>query len=105
MAIVMTERVVTRREVSARGGMVTAKHPLVARAGLEVLQGGGNAVDAAVAMAFATGVAEPLMSGLGGGGFMTVLMADGRRAVVDYQVRAPLAAHETMYELTPAFRM
>jgi gamma-glutamyltranspeptidase / glutathione hydrolase len=105
MAIVMTERVVTRREVAARGGMVTAKHPLVAEAGVRVLQDGGNAIDAAVAMAFATGVAEPLMSGLGGGGFMTIAMADGRRAVVDYQVRAPLAAHETMYELTPAFRM
>jgi gamma-glutamyltranspeptidase / glutathione hydrolase len=105
MGMVMTERVVTRREVTARGGMVTAKHPLVAEASVKVLQEGGNAVDAAVAMAFATGVAEPLMSGLGGGGFMTVSMADGRRAVIDYQARAPLAAHDTMYELTPAFRM
>lgn len=104
MTIVITDRVVTRREAVAQNGMVTAKHPLVAEAGINVLRGGGNAVDAAVAMAFAIGVAEPLMSGLGGGGFMTVSMADGRRAVVVYQVRAPGAAHETVYELTPQFR-
>lgn len=105
MAIVTTERVVQRREAVAEHGMVTAKHPLVAEAGVRVLHEGGNAVDAAVAMAFATGVAEPMMSGLGGGGFMTVSMADGRRAVIVYQVRAPLAAHDAMYALTPAFRM
>jgi len=96
-------RVVTRTEACGTGGMVTAKHAAAADAGLSVLRAGGNAVDAAVAMAFATGVAEPMMSGLGGGGFMTIRMADGREAIVDYQVRAPLAAHETMYELTPAF--
>ncbi|HLZ70439.1 MAG TPA: gamma-glutamyltransferase [Dehalococcoidia bacterium] len=98
-----TSRVVTRTEARGTGGMVTAKHAAVAEAGLRVLRDGGNAVDAAVAMCFATGVAEPMMSGLGGGGFMTVRLADGREAVVDYQVRAPLAAHETMYELTPDF--
>ena len=105
MGIAMTERVVTRREVRGQGGAVTAKHPLVARAGVEVLQSGGNAVDAIVAMAFATGVAEPMMSGLGGGGFMTVRMADGRASVIDYQVRAPLSASDSMYELGPDFRM
>ncbi len=99
-----TDRVVTRTEASGHGGMVTAKHAAAADAGLAVLREGGNAVDAAVAMAFATGVAEPMMSGLGGGGFMTIRMAGGREAVVDYQVRAPLAAHDRMYELTPAFR-
>jgi gamma-glutamyltranspeptidase/glutathione hydrolase len=98
-----TTRIVTRTEACGRGGIVTAKHAEVAEAGLRMLAAGGNAVDAAVAMAFATGVAEPMMSGLGGGGFMTARMADGREAIVDYQVRAPLAAHETMYELTPAF--
>src|SRR5947209_15970815 len=100
LATSTTTRVVTRTEASGRGGMVTAKHPAAADAGLAVLRDGGNAVDAAVAIAFATGVAEPMMSGLGGGGFMTIRMADGREAIVDYQVRAPLAAHETMYELT-----
>lgn len=99
-----TARVVTRTEARGHSGMVTAKHSAAAEAGLGVLREGGNAVDAAVAMAFATCVAEPMMSGLGGGGFMTIRMADGREAIVDYQVRAPLAAHDGMYELTPAFR-
>jgi len=99
-----TTRIVTRTEAQGFAGMVTAKRAAAADAGVLVLREGGNAVDAAVAMAFATGVAEPMMSGLGGGGFMTVHMADGREAVIDYQVRAPLAAHETMYELTDAFR-
>ena len=99
-----TELLVTRREARGRQGMVTAKHPLVADLGLQVLREGGNAVDAAVAMAFAIGVVEPHMSGLGGGGFMSIHLRDGRNLVVDYFARAPLAARPDMYELTSAFR-
>ena len=84
--------------------MVAAKHPWAVRAALDVLDRGGNAVDAAVTAAFAIGVVEPWMSGIGGGGFMTVQMADGRRAVVDYFARAPLAARPDMYELTEGYR-
>jgi gamma-glutamyltranspeptidase/glutathione hydrolase len=102
--IVMSQRMVQMREVSARNGMVAAKHPLAARAGVEVLQAGGNAVDAAVATAFVSGVVEPMMSGLGGGGWMTIVREDGMRTVVVYQVCAPLAAREDMYELTPDVR-
>ena len=99
-----TELLVTRREVCGRQGMVTAKHPLVADLGIRVLRDGGNAVDAAAAMAFAIGVVEPHMSGLGGGGFMSIHLRDGRNLVVDYFARAPLATVPDMYELTPDFR-
>ncbi|HEX3723177.1 MAG TPA: gamma-glutamyltransferase, partial [Nitrolancea sp.] len=95
---------ITRDLAVSKQGMVAAKHPWAVRAALEVLRQGGNAVDAAVTAAFAVGVLEPWMSGIGGGGFMTIQMADGRRTVVDYFARAPLAAKADMYELTDGFR-
>ena len=80
--------------------MAAAKHPWAVRAALDILDRGGNAVDAAAAASFAIGVLEPWMSGLGGVGFMTIVTADGTRAVVDYFGRAPQAAAADMYELT-----
>lgn len=84
----------------ARGerGVVAAKHRLAAEAGVWAMEQGGNAVDAAVATAFASGVVEPWMSGIGGGGFTVVRLPDGSTHVVDAGVRAPLAARSTMYE-------
>jgi gamma-glutamyltranspeptidase/glutathione hydrolase len=80
--------------------MVAAKHPLGAEVGLRVLQNGGNAVDAAVTMAFALGVVEPQSSGLGGGGMMVIHeAASGRNIVIDYAMDAPLAAGPDAYEL------
>ncbi|MDQ3695536.1 MAG: gamma-glutamyltransferase [Chloroflexota bacterium] len=86
----------------AMGGrqMVAAKHPWAVRAGNDMLDQGGNAVDAAVATAFAISVVEPWMSGLGGVGFMTIQRASGERAVIDYFGQAPAAARPDMYELT-----
>jgi len=83
--------------------MVAAKHPWAVRAGNDILDQGGNAVDAAVATAFAISVVEPWMSGLGGVGFMTVQRATGERYVVDYFGQAPAAATPDMYELTEEF--
>ena len=90
-------------EVVAREGMVVAKHPLAAQAGRDVLERGGNAVDAAVTTAFATGVTLPFSNGLGGGGYLLFHEAAAARThVVDYAMQAPAAAHETMYAPDPA---
>lgn len=95
---------ISRDLAVSRNTMVAAKHPWAVYAALDALDRGGNAVDAAVTAAFAVGVVEPWMSGIGGGGFMTIQMADGRRAVVDYFARAPLAARPDMYEPTEDYR-
>ena len=91
---------VSRDLAVSKHHMVAAKHPAAVRAALNTLDAGGNAVDAAATAAFAVGVVEPWMSGIGGVGFMTIQMADGARAVVDYFGRAPQAAKADMFELT-----
>jgi gamma-glutamyltranspeptidase/glutathione hydrolase len=74
--------------VAARHGMVVASEPLASEAGLEVLQAGGNAVDAAVAVGFALAVTHPQAGNIGGGGFMLVRLAGGEAVVVDYREEA-----------------
>ncbi len=78
--------------LQSRDGMVTAAHPLAAAAGAEILEKGGNAVDAAIAVSFALGVVEPYASGLGGEGYMVVVMADGRELAIDFRSTAPALA-------------
>jgi gamma-glutamyltranspeptidase / glutathione hydrolase len=77
---------------------IASAHPLATRAGMEVLEAGGNAFDAAVAVSAALGVVEPFSSGLGGGGLWLLHFAeDGRQVMVDARETAPGAAHATMY--------
>ncbi|KQT68921.1 MULTISPECIES: gamma-glutamyltransferase [unclassified Aureimonas] len=78
------------------GMVVTAQH-LASDVGIEVLKSGGNAVDAAVAVGYALAVVYPTAGNLGGGGFMTIRLKDGRTTFLDFRERAPLAATKTMY--------
>jgi gamma-glutamyltranspeptidase/glutathione hydrolase len=88
------------RDAKASRGMVASASAEASRIGVEILKQGGNAVDAAVAVGFALGVLEPNASGLGGGGFMLLKMADAKAPVcIDFRERAPLAASPDMYEL------
>lgn len=91
---------ISRHEAVSSTGMVAAKHPLAAEAGLQALRDGGNAVDAAITTALAMGVVDPAMNGIGGGGFMLFYEAKtGRTHVVDYFMTAPGAATPDMYEI------
>lgn len=82
---------------SARAGMVTTNAPLATHVGVDVLETGGNAVDAAVATAFALAVVYPEAGNLGGGGFMVVHTTGGATASLDFRETAPLAATRDMF--------
>lgn len=84
--------------VAAEHGMVVSAHRLASQAGVDVLKRGGNAVDAAVAVAYALAVTFPEAGNLGGGGFMTIRFRDGRTAFIDFRETAPGAATATMYQ-------
>ncbi len=78
-------------------GVVVASHPIAAEIGLDVLKSGGNAVDAAVATGLALGVVDQFNSGIGGGGFIVIRMADGTVYTIDGRETAPAAATRDMY--------
>jgi gamma-glutamyltranspeptidase/glutathione hydrolase len=86
-----------RQPERARHAMVVAGDELAVDAGVKVLQNGGNAVDAAVAVGFALAVTYPFAGNLGGGGFMLVRFADGRSTFIDFRENAPAQASRNMY--------
>ena len=81
----------------SRNGMVVTSQPDATRAGVAMLEAGGNAVDAAVAAAFAVGVTQPFSAGLGGGGFILIHRPGGQVVAVDARETAPAAADRDMY--------
>ncbi|NWA28226.1 gamma-glutamyltransferase [Pseudomonas gingeri] len=83
--------------VAGENGMVVTAQHLASHVGVDVLKAGGNAVDAAVAVGYALAVVYPAAGNLGGGGFMTVQLADGRKTFLDFREKAPLAATANMY--------
>ncbi len=87
----------TQQPVGARHAMVVTAQRLATEVGVDVLRRGGNAVDAAVAVGYTLAVVFPVAGNLGGGGFMTILLADGRKTVVDFRETAPRAASHDMY--------
>ena len=83
--------------VRARHAVVVTVEPHATEVGVQVLESGGNAVDAAVAVGFALAVTHPSAGNLGGGGFMLVRLANGQASFIDFRERAPAKADRDMY--------
>src|SRR5262245_50698308 len=89
----------TRAVVAGRRGAVASAHPLSSQIGLDILRGGGNAIDAIVAMAAALNVVEPYMSGVGGAGLLLLHLARGETKTLNFSGNTPGAA--TPEKFTP----
>ena len=96
-ALVGVAQAASMAPVAAENGMVVTAQHLATEVGVDVLRRGGNAVDAAVAVGYALAVVYPAAGNLGGGGFMTLQLADGKKAFLDFREKAPLAATANMY--------
>ncbi len=95
-----SEVVITRTEVVAENGVIAGGHELEAEVGVQILQRGGNAVDAAIAAHFVANVVEPAMCGIGGHGFLAVYDAEHQETtVIDWQTKLPRGVREDMFEL------
>ncbi len=91
-----TDIAIVKSSQSSKGMVVTA-HPLASEVGLDILKGGGNAADAAVAVQFALAVVYPRAGNIGGGGFMVYRDSSGEVTTLDYREKAPLSASRDMY--------
>src|SRR5262245_26101977 len=83
--------------VAAENGMLDSAQHLAPRVRVDILKRGGTAIDASIAVGYALAVTFPAAGNLGGGGFMTIHLADGRKTFIDFRETAPLAATTDMY--------
>ena len=83
--------------VEAKNGMLVSSQHLASKVGVEILKMGGNAVDAAVAVGYAQAVVNPCCGNIGGGGFMTIHLADGSDLFLNFREKAPAASTANMY--------
>src|SRR5712691_3238408 len=97
ISIAITPRAASREPARARHGMVASTSEIASRVGVEIMQRGGNAIDAAVGVGLALAVTWPPAGNIGGGGFMMIRRANGETEIIDYRERAPLAASRDMY--------
>jgi len=95
--VVSAGNAASMRPVAAEKGMVVTAQHLASQVGVNILKRGGSAIDAAVAVGYALAVVYPAAGNLGGGGFMTIRFADGRKTFLDFRETAPRAASRDMY--------
>ena len=87
----------SREPVRARHGIVASTNEIASRVGVDIMKRGGNAIDAAIAVAFALAVTHPAAGNLGGGGFMMIRLKNGRTTAIDYREMAPALATRNIY--------
>ena len=87
----------TDKKAEGRSGAVVSAHPLASKVGRDILQQGGNAIDAAIATQLALAVVYPGAGNIGGGGFLIAHLANGNNIALDYREKAPAAATRDMY--------
>jgi len=97
LVVVSAANAASATPVAAEKGMVVSAQHLATQVGVDILKRGGSAIDAAVAVGYALAVVYPAAGNLGGGGFMTIWFADGRKTFLDFREKAPSAASRDMY--------
>src|SRR5262252_1999096 len=97
LVVVSAASAASATPVAAEKGMVVSAQHIATQVGVDILKRGGSAIDAAVAVGYALAVVYPAAGNLGGGGFMTIWFADGRKTFLDFRERAPRAAGRDMY--------
>src|SRR5947207_15805969 len=94
---VETSQAASREPVRARHGVVASTNEVASKVGVEIMKRGGNAVDAAIAVAFALAVTHAAAGNLGGGGFTMIRLKERRTTAIDYREMAPAAANRNVY--------
>src|ERR1044072_5466224 len=88
---------IAREPVRAKHGIVASTNEVASQVGVDIMKRGGNAVDAAIAVAFGLQVTHPAAGNLGGGGFMLIRLKDGRTSALEDREMTPAAAHRDVY--------